>query len=150
MAMRFGVLPLTDRSAEEHIDQWRLAEDLGFDLIGIPDTPAIAREMFLSVSDCLEVTTRPSVITAVSNPVTRDPSVSAAALATLARRHPGRVHYGIGTGDSGVWGWAFAKLASIVSSNMSRRSPLCYGAHRRTLTGVVSARTGCRTKPRGT
>lgn len=102
--MRFGVLPVTDRSDEELFDQWRLADDLGFELIGIPDSPAIAREMFLSVSDCLRVTTRATAITAVSNPVTRDPSVAAAALATIARQHPSRVSYGIGTGDSALWG----------------------------------------------
>ena len=136
--MRFGVLPLTDRSAEEHIDQWRLADDLGFDLIGIPDSPTIAREMFLSVSDCLQATTRASVITAVSNPVTRDPSVSAAprqqlSLAVIPARPLRHRHWRL----CGMGSRPASSSPRIVSSSMSRQSPLCYEAHRLTLTGVV-------------
>ena len=104
MTMRFGVLPVTDRPDDELFAQWKLADDLGLECIGIPDSPAIAREMFLSVSDCLGMTTRAEALTAVSNPVTRDPSVTAAALATIAKQYPSRVSYGIGTGDSALWG----------------------------------------------
>jgi 5,10-methylenetetrahydromethanopterin reductase len=41
---------------------------------------------------------------AVTNPISRDPSVTAAALFTLSELAPGRVALGIGTGDSAAWG----------------------------------------------
>ena len=43
-------------------------------------------------------------MTGVTNPVSRDPSVSAGSLLTLREVAPRRVMWGIGTGDSAAWG----------------------------------------------
>ena len=43
-------------------------------------------------------------MTSVTNPLSRDPSVTASCLLTLEEIAPGRVAFGIGTGDSALWG----------------------------------------------
>ena len=55
------------------------------------------------------------VFVCVSNPLSRHPSVTAAALIALNDLAPGRVVFGIGTGDSALWsvGLRAAKLATL-------------------------------------
>lgn len=102
--MEFGLDIVTDRSIGELRELWSECGPSGLATIGVPDSPAICREMYISAADCLALNPTNRVLTAVSNPITRDVGVTAAALCSLAERFPGRIDFGIGTGDSALWG----------------------------------------------
>ena len=83
---------------------WSLLDDAGVDVIGLPDSPALVRELYVVAALCAEHTSRARVMTSVTNPSSRDPSVTAASLLSLEEIAPGRIAFGIGTGDSALWG----------------------------------------------
>ncbi|MEU7766583.1 LLM class flavin-dependent oxidoreductase [Nocardia sp. NPDC049190] len=80
----------------------RVAEDLGFAQIWIPDSQLLWRDAFMVAGACIASTSEISVGTAVTNVVTRHPSVVASAARTVAEQAPGRFSLGLGTGDSSV------------------------------------------------
>ena len=81
-----------------------LAERAGISDIGIVDSPLVSRDLYVSCVACLLETAKLRVQTAVTNPVTRHPSVTAGSALSLCELAPGRVVIGIATGDSAVWG----------------------------------------------
>jgi 5,10-methylenetetrahydromethanopterin reductase len=82
---------------------WRACDEAGFDMIGVPDSPVFLREMFVSATCCVLSTAQARIFTAVTNPVTRHPSVTAAGLIALNDLAPGRIVLGIAAGDSALW-----------------------------------------------
>ena len=102
--LRLGLDILADRDIGDLRRWWEMCAPNGLSTIGVPDSPAISRDMFLMMDDCLAHSGTARAMTAVSNPVSRDVSVVASALASLAEQYPGRVDFGIGTGDSALWG----------------------------------------------
>ncbi len=80
------------------------SERAGLHSIAVADSPLISRELFVSCAECLRETKSLNVMTAVTNPLTRHPSVAASAIATLCEMAPGRILIGIATGDSAAWG----------------------------------------------
>jgi 5,10-methylenetetrahydromethanopterin reductase len=100
----FGLALLQDRPMTGLVALWQACDKAGLSLIGIPDTPAVARELYVSAAVCAAQTADSQIMPTVTNPVTRDPSVTAAALLTLEDLAPGRISLGIGTGDSALWG----------------------------------------------
>lgn len=83
---------------------WELADEAGVAVIGLPDSPALVRDLYVAAALCAHHTKRSRIMTAVTNPVSRDPAVTASALRTLEEIAPGRIAMGIGTGDSAMWG----------------------------------------------
>ncbi len=75
-------------------------ETLGFDVLLCPDTQNLSPDPFGQLALAAHATTRLMLGTGVTNPVTRDVAVSAAAFATLQAEAKGRVICGIGRGDS--------------------------------------------------
>jgi 5,10-methylenetetrahydromethanopterin reductase len=99
--------------AEVNRAWWRACENAGIERIGIGDSPALARELYVTLAACLLDTERLAVMPSVTNPVTRDPAVTAAALYSLADLAPGRLSaLGLGTGDSALWGTGL-KVAAV-------------------------------------
>lgn len=94
---------LQDESLHEARTWWKAAEAVGIDSVGIPDSPVIARELGVSAAFCASTTERIGLMSAITNPVSRDPSVMASMLFALDEIAPGRVMCGIGTGDSALW-----------------------------------------------
>jgi 5,10-methylenetetrahydromethanopterin reductase len=84
------------------VDLIRLAEDLGYGCVWLGDSQMIWREAFVVLGAAALATSRIKLASGVTNPVTRDPAVLAAAFQTLAELSNGRVRLGIGTGDSSV------------------------------------------------
>ena len=82
----------------------RAVDEVGLHSIGVPDTPMVERDVYLSCAAAALNTSRCKIVTAVTNPVTRHPSLAAAALLQLEELAPGRVICGIATGNSAVWG----------------------------------------------
>src|SRR5258707_8064850 len=93
------------------------AEVLGYDRIGVWDSPALFREPWVVMAALARDTRRIALGTWVTNPLTRHPVVTASAAASLDEIAPGRVYVGIGSGDTGVThlGMQAAPLAQLKS-----------------------------------
>lgn len=73
--------------------------------IGLGDSPAIARDLYVSAAQLLSSTRRLELFLSVTNPVSRDISVTATAVGALKELHPRReITVVVGTGDSALWG----------------------------------------------
>lgn len=80
----------------------RLGEDLGFDLVGIADTPGNAMDPWVAMTLATAATSRIRLATCVTNLVTRHPSITASAAASVDLVAGGRSMLGVGAGHSGV------------------------------------------------
>ena len=87
----------------ELTDWVRRAESLGFDRIGIADSPALYRDVWVSSVQIAQATTSIPFGPWVTNPISRHPVVTASAALSVNELAPGRVYVGIGTGNSGVY-----------------------------------------------
>ena len=105
----------------------KVCESSGLHSIGIADSPVIARDLYIACAGALDVTDRLNVLTAVTNPVTRHPSVTAAAAVSLCDIAPGRTSIGIATGDSALWGVGLraAKVVEMRDYIVALRTLLC-------------------------
>ena len=80
----------------------RMVEESGFDGIGIVDTQNMAADPYSELCLAAHATKHLKLRTAVTNPVTRHPAVTASAIATVQAESGGRAILGIGRGDSAV------------------------------------------------
>jgi 5,10-methylenetetrahydromethanopterin reductase len=101
--MKFGTVALWRDSQQDFIEEIRTAERLGMDLVGVGDTQASYRELYVSLTVAALETERVLVGPMVTNPVTRHPAVAASAMGAVDRLSRGRAVFGIGTGGSAVW-----------------------------------------------
>lgn len=113
IACGLGLFPT--ESPRRMVELTQLAESLGFACAYLGDSQMIWREAYVLLGAAAMVTRRITLATGVTNPVTRDPSVVAAGIATLHELLGGRVLLGIGTGDSSVetLGKRPARLAAL-------------------------------------
>ena len=102
--MQIALNVLQQGPLSEGPEWWKLLDEAGVHVIGLPDSPALVRELYVTAAACAASTSRATIMTAVTNPLSRDPAVTASALLTLHELAPGRVALGIGTGDSAMWG----------------------------------------------
>lgn len=79
------------------------AEALGYDRLGIWDSPALFREPWITLASVARDTSRIRLGTWVTNPVSRHPLITASAMASMEDLAPGRTYLGIGAGGTGVW-----------------------------------------------
>ena len=80
----------------------RMVEESGFDGLGIVDTQNLAADPYSELCLAAHATKHLKLRTAVTNPVTRHPAVTASAIATVQAESGGRAVLGIGRGDSAV------------------------------------------------
>lgn len=80
----------------------RLGEDLGWDLVGIADTPGNALDPWVAMTLAAQATSTVPLATCVTNLVTRHPSITASAAASVDAAAGGRTILGVGAGHSGV------------------------------------------------
>ncbi len=78
------------------------ADRYGYDMIGIADTPGNAMDPWVSAALAARVTKKARVALSVTNIVTRDAAISAAAIASIDQIIEGRAVLGIGAGHSGT------------------------------------------------
>lgn len=101
--MKFA-LAFTQGAPLDRVAEWWKALDRSrLHTIGLPDSPAMLRELYVSMTVAALATKRIQLMSWVTNPVTRHPSVTAAALMALNELAPGRIALGIATGDSALW-----------------------------------------------
>ena len=65
------------------------SERAGLHSVAVADSPLISRELFVSCAEVLRETNYLTVMTGVTKPLTRHPSVAAAAIAALCEMAPG-------------------------------------------------------------
>ncbi|EFC82727.1 TIGR03842 family LLM class F420-dependent oxidoreductase [Parafrankia sp. EUN1f] len=100
--MDFGVVLQTDPPAWRVVDLARQAELYGFSHVWTFDSHLLWQEPFVIYSQILAATHRVTVGPMVTNPATRDWTVTASLFATLNSMFGNRTICGIGRGDSSV------------------------------------------------
>jgi probable F420-dependent oxidoreductase len=98
--VQFGFTLKPDHTLERTLALTRQAEDAGFDYGWLFDSHVLWREPYVLLTLMAGATTRLRLGTCVTNPATREPSVTASALAVLDEVSGGRMDLGIGRGDS--------------------------------------------------
>src|SRR5437899_4891680 len=98
--MEFGFTLKPDHPLERVASLTRLAESAGFTHGWLFDSHVLWREPYVLLTLMAQATERMRLGTCVTNPATREPSVTASALAVLNEVSGGRMDLGIGRGDS--------------------------------------------------
>jgi probable F420-dependent oxidoreductase len=98
--MQFGFTLKPEHSIERTLALTRQAEAAGFSYGWLFDSHVLWRDPYPLLTLMAEATTTLRLGTCVTNPATREPSVTASALATLQELSGGRMDLGIGRGDS--------------------------------------------------
>src|SRR5262245_848452 len=80
----------------------RLGEDLGFDLVGVADTPGNAMDLWVAMTLAAGASQRVRLASCVTNLLTRHPAITASAAASVDVAAGGRTILGVGAGHSGV------------------------------------------------
>ena len=99
--MRFGIW-FAPKNLLEVAHYCELAEQEGFDFVGITDGQMIWRDVYVALSLISQKTSRIKLGPWVTNPVTRDPTVTASAISTLNELSNNRAQMGIGIGGDSV------------------------------------------------
>lgn len=113
--MRFGITWVPD-DLSAFGEVARRTEEIGIDRIGVPDTQAAQyRECYVTLTHLFASTVAVEAGPVVTNPLTRHPAVSAAAIASADELSGGRAFLCLATGDTGVinLGLRPAKLAQL-------------------------------------
>lgn len=100
--MQFGFTLKPEHSIERTLALTRLAEEAGFDYGWLFDSHVLWREPYVLLTLMAEATTRLRLGTCVTNPASREPTVTASTMAVLNELSGGRMDLGIGRGDSAV------------------------------------------------
>jgi alkanesulfonate monooxygenase SsuD/methylene tetrahydromethanopterin reductase-like flavin-dependent oxidoreductase (luciferase family) len=100
--MEFGVVLQTNPPASRVIELAARAEELGFHYAWTFDSHILWEEPFVIYSQILATTRTIKVGPMVTNPATRDWTVTASLFATLNEMYGNRTVCGIGRGDSAV------------------------------------------------
>lgn len=98
--MEFGFTLKPDIALDRAAALARLAEENGFTYGWIFDSHVLWKEPYVPLTLMAQATQRMRLGTCVTNPATREPSVTASTLATLQLLSGGRFDLGIGRGDS--------------------------------------------------
>jgi probable F420-dependent oxidoreductase len=98
--MQFGFTLKPESTIERTLALTRQAEAAGFDYGWLFDSHVLWREPYVLLTLMAQASTRLRLGTCVTNPATREPSVTASTLAVLDEVSGGRMDLGIGRGDS--------------------------------------------------
>ncbi len=98
--MQFGFTIKPDHTVKQTIELTRAAEAVGFEYGWLFDSHVLWRDPYPLLTLMAEATTTLRLGTCVTNPATREPSVTASLIAELNEVSGGRMELGIGRGDS--------------------------------------------------
>lgn len=98
--LSFGVTFMLDPPASRVVELAKLAEDNGFDYVWAWDSHVLWQEVYPVFTLIATNTDRVKIGPCVTNPATRDITVTASAMATLNEISGGRMVLGMGRGDS--------------------------------------------------
>lgn len=100
--MKFAINRLNSRSPETFATTAARAEALGWDIGLKPSNPFYSPDPYICLAMAALQTNRMELGILLDNPVMRHPSVLASSITTVANMAPGRVHLGLGSGDTAV------------------------------------------------
>src|SRR5438105_9368575 len=100
--MRLGCISLWGDDLGAFKRQIRLAEELGYDAIGIGESPSAWQDMCVTLALAAQETERATLVTTVTTPFLRHPVVLARAMLSVSDLADGRVTIAIGSGGSAV------------------------------------------------
>jgi probable F420-dependent oxidoreductase len=98
--MEFGVTFMLDPPVSRTVERAKRAEQLGFDYVWAWDSHVLWQEFYVTFALIGAGTEKLRLGPCVTNPATRDVTVTASAMATLNEITGGRMDVGIGRGDS--------------------------------------------------
>jgi 5,10-methylenetetrahydromethanopterin reductase len=98
------------RPIPELVEFARHIEQMGFDRVSFPDSQLLWRDVWTVMTAVALTTTDLGLSVAVTNPMTRHPTVTASAARAVAEVAPGRVEVCIGAGDSALTHIGFAPV----------------------------------------
>jgi probable F420-dependent oxidoreductase len=98
--LSFGVCFMADPPVSRVVEMTKVAEEQGFDYAWIWDSHVLWQEVYPIFTLMAAKTSRLKIGPCVTNPITRDVTVTASALATLNEISGGRMVLGMGRGDS--------------------------------------------------
>jgi 5,10-methylenetetrahydromethanopterin reductase len=101
-ALTYGAALFPTEPIKQMVDYARRSEQLGFSYLWVGDSHMIWREVNIALGATALATSKATLATGVTNPVTRDITTMASAIASLAELTGGRAALGIGVGDSSV------------------------------------------------
>jgi 5,10-methylenetetrahydromethanopterin reductase len=102
-AFRFCLNFLINEPLPRALEWWRACEAAQIDYFGVADSPLVTRDWYVGAAYGAVNTKSIGIQSAITNPLSRHPSVMASALASLDEIAPGRLICGIGTGGSAVY-----------------------------------------------
>ncbi|MBZ4521853.1 LLM class flavin-dependent oxidoreductase [Mycobacterium avium] len=100
--MKLGTILLWGDDLSRFRHQLGLAEELGYDVVGVGDSPAAWNEMYVSLTVAALASSTAVLTPMVTTPALRHPSVTAGAMSALHKLTGGRVVLTIGSGGSAV------------------------------------------------
>jgi 5,10-methylenetetrahydromethanopterin reductase len=115
-----GIYP--NETPADIIASAKLADELGYSTLWVLDSHLLFHEVYTLLGALAVSTTRIRLGTAVTNPLTRHPTVTAAAFSTLAEMSGGRATLGISVGDSAL---KSMKLEAATMSVLAKTVALC-------------------------
>lgn len=123
---RAGAILLGGQDFKVLRDRARLAEELGFDLVGVGDVPMHYRDVNVCLAVLAGATSRLRLGPMVTNPVSRHPGVVASAAASLDSLSGGRSVLGLGAGGGPLFsmGLSVPKRAELRRATVAIRSLL--------------------------
>ena len=126
--MEFGFTLKPDHSLERVVSLTKLAEQAGFTHGWVFDSHVLWKEPYVLLTLMAQNSTKLRLGTCVTNPATREPSVTASSLAVLQILSKGRMDLGIGRGDSArrVLGKKPTSLDDLEEATLAIRD-LCEG-----------------------
>jgi len=98
--MEFGVTFMLDPPVSRTVGWAKRAEEVGFDYVWAWDSHVLWQEFYVTFALIGQATEKLRLGPCVTNPATRDVTVTASAMATLNEVTGGRMDVGIGRGDS--------------------------------------------------
>lgn len=98
--LAWGISLMPDLPIAEMVELGVLAEDSGFDRCWLYDEGLATREVYVTLAALALSTKRIELGPGITNPYTRHPSVTAAAIASLHELSGGRAFLGLGVGGS--------------------------------------------------
>lgn len=99
-SVRFGVSTLPAQDLPGVLERVRFIEACGFDTAGFPDTQTIYPDPFVAMGAAAANDSGLRLVTSVSNPVTRHPSVTATAMSGVMQLAAGGAVYVLAAGDT--------------------------------------------------
>jgi 5,10-methylenetetrahydromethanopterin reductase len=99
-SMNLSVNLMPEAPVSELVSLAKMAEELGYRRVWVYDEGLAMRDVYVTMTAIAAATTKVQIGTGITNPYTRHPSTTAAAIATLHEFSGGRAFLGLGAGGS--------------------------------------------------